>query len=363
MSESEELSPGPALEDFLDEPTRDLEAWRWLWEGDHAFPVRSHRGLASRLVVFCKRLLRPLVKVPQNDLWERQRVFNLILLERLERSAEVEEALAEIDRMRWTAQEFKDLSVFLSRFARTGVGEIVSHNDALFARVDQKLDRYRRESQRLWAALNGALAQPEAATDARGKVEAAQLGEAVVESAANRWAEPDVPRLLQTYAEILPLEGTVLQLDGAAPSFDPADGSVDAVISFHSLRLATTATATEVIHRSMRQLRPGGTLLIETSDPSSVDLAAKQLGIAAEALPILPAGGIEVLMRAAGFDPVRRLQRPGEGREDGLPEISLEGLEGDARQLADRVNRLRDRLDDLLCAHRDCAILGTKPES
>ena len=67
----------PRLDDFLGEPTRDIFDWRWLWEGDRAFPIRSNRGVLGRVVVAVKRLLRPLVKVPQNDLWERQRIFNL----------------------------------------------------------------------------------------------------------------------------------------------------------------------------------------------------------------------------------------------------------------------------------------------
>src|SRR5690242_11944041 len=75
----------PSIDDFLGEPPRDLSIWRWLWLGDHQFPIRSHRGVLGRLVVALKRLLRPLVKVPQNDLWERQRAFNLILLEHFDR--------------------------------------------------------------------------------------------------------------------------------------------------------------------------------------------------------------------------------------------------------------------------------------
>src|SRR3954452_19092134 len=88
MAASDDTSPprrAPVLDDFLVEPTRDLADWRWLWSGDHAFPIRSHRGVLGRLLVGVKRLLRPLVKTPQNDLWERQRTFNLILLEHLER--------------------------------------------------------------------------------------------------------------------------------------------------------------------------------------------------------------------------------------------------------------------------------------
>src|SRR6476661_8974709 len=134
----------PGLDDFLVEPTRDLEDWRWLWSGDHAFPIRSHRGLLGRLLVGFKRLQRPLVKTPQNDLWERQRTFNLILIEHL---ARLEAARADHLR-RIEYQEALDSE---------GIHEVMRHNDALFARADQKLDRYRREARDLLGSLGAAL--------------------------------------------------------------------------------------------------------------------------------------------------------------------------------------------------------------
>src|SRR6476661_7652205 len=135
----------PGLDDFLVEPTRDLEDWRWLWSGDQPFPIRSHRGFFGRLLVAIKRLFRPLVKVPQNDLWERQRTFNLILLEHLDR---LEAARADHLR-RIEYQEALDSE---------GIHEVMRHNDALFARADQKLDRYRREARDLLGSLGAALA-------------------------------------------------------------------------------------------------------------------------------------------------------------------------------------------------------------
>src|SRR4029434_10722882 len=84
---ADEAPRAPRIEDFLDEPTRDLEAWRWLWAGDHRFPVRSHRGVAGSFLVAFKRLLRRFLQVPQNDLCERHRIVNLIVLERLAQTA------------------------------------------------------------------------------------------------------------------------------------------------------------------------------------------------------------------------------------------------------------------------------------
>ena len=43
MTDRERPPQGTSLEDFLGEPPRDIEAWRWLWEEDQAFPIRSHR--------------------------------------------------------------------------------------------------------------------------------------------------------------------------------------------------------------------------------------------------------------------------------------------------------------------------------
>src|SRR3954462_16022223 len=148
MAASDDTSPprrAPGIDDFLVEPTRDLEDLRWLWSGDHAFPIRSHRGVLGRLLGGCKRLLRPLVKTPQNDLWERQSTFNLILREHLER---LEAARADHLR-RIEYQEALDSE---------GIHEVMRHNDALFARADQKLDRYRREARDLLGSLGAALA-------------------------------------------------------------------------------------------------------------------------------------------------------------------------------------------------------------
>ncbi len=138
----------PAIDDFLVEPTRELTDWHWLWKEDREFPIRSHRGLLGRFLVAWKRLLRPLVKVPQNDLWERQRIFNLILLEHLR------------DERRLRLRDDRRIA-YLEALHAEGIEELMRHNDALFARADQKLDRYRREARDLLASLGGALAEIE----------------------------------------------------------------------------------------------------------------------------------------------------------------------------------------------------------
>ena len=402
MSDHEDRPP--RLEDFLDEPTRDLEDWHWLWDGDHAFPIRTHRGPLGRLVVLFKRLFRPFVKLPQNDLWERQRVFNLIVLERLERSGELEEALAEIDRLRWNAQELKDLSVFLTRFVRSGVDDIVGHNDALFSRVDQKLDRYRRESQRLWGLLGSTLAAAGASGGPASELARAADESAYVELGMRPGDDTeDLAERLSRYLDRIPAEGTVLELGCGggealallkergreARGVDPrpsmvalcaeqglearqaeltealeeeAEGTLAAIVGLQVIEHLPAADLARLVRLAWRALQGGGVLLVETPNPLSVVVAARNFWADPTRLRPIHPDGLEALMRSAGFEPVERLEQHPFADQDRLPEISLDGLDGETRILADQINRLRDRLDDLLFGHQDYALVATKPE-
>ena len=158
----------PAIESFLREEVHDLEDWRWLWEGDHLFPLASHRpGLVGRLVLAVKRLLRPLVRAPQADLWDRQRAFNKVMLshlealyagiDRVERSfddlgGDLQKVQTEIlNDLRAVQNELVENQISLrerieplEEFKRQGMKDLMLHTDALFARLDQKLDRSRR---------------------------------------------------------------------------------------------------------------------------------------------------------------------------------------------------------------------------
>lgn len=141
----------PDVDDFLGESTRDLEAWRWLWTVDRQFPVRSHRGLLGRLLVAGKRLLRPIVRGATADLWDRQRSWNLIVIEHLAEMRRIEEDLV----ARMAPVEHK--AAHLEAFLQEGLRELMRYDDALYSRVDQKLDRYRREAGDLTALLGAAV--------------------------------------------------------------------------------------------------------------------------------------------------------------------------------------------------------------
>lgn len=410
MSDQERSAAEPVIEDFLDEPTRDLDAWRWLFGEDRPFPIRSHRGgLAGRIVVALKRLFRPFVKLLQNDLWERQRVFNLVVLEELERlrglERQVEPLLADVDKLRWNAEELKDVSIFLTRLLREGVGDIVGHNDALFARVDQKLDRYRREARQLWDSLGAALAKLESGGDSTvAELARARAEEAYLElEARHRGTEDEIGERFRLYLDRLPHHGRALDLgcgrgealallvehgleargvDSSAAmvahcrgnSLDAVEGdlietlsaeapdSLAVVTCLHVVEHLPAVIVDRLVRLAWRALRPGGALLLETPSPLSLAVAASSFWIdPTHRRPVHP-DGLAALLESAGFDPVERFDLRPFPEDERLPEIPLDDLGDETRRLADRVNRLRDRLDELLFGYRDYGLLATKPE-
>ncbi|MBW8874962.1 MAG: class I SAM-dependent methyltransferase [Acidobacteria bacterium] len=387
----------PSLGDFLANPTRDLADWQWLWSGDQPFPIRSHRGLLGRLVVGLKRLLRPVVKVPQNDLWERQRTFNLILLEHLER---LETARADHLR-RIEYQEALDAE---------GVREIMRHNDALFARADQKLDRYRREARNLLGNLGGALAvvqsapkgDPEAvevvarAHEEHGYVELERLYRGTEVEIRERIAAyrpflKDLPAgapvldlgcgrgealaLLREWGlagrgvdasarmvELCRERGVEAEVGDLFAALAGAEaGSLGGVVSFHVIEHLPPAALDRLVRLAWRALRPGGVLILETPNPLSVVVAARNFWLdPTHVRPVHP-GSLRLMYELAGFDPVERLDLRPFAAADRLPEIDLAKLPADQRPFADQVNRLRDRLDDLLFGCQDFGMVGKKP--
>lgn len=390
----------PTLDDFLDEPSRDLRDWRWLWKGDREFPIRSHRGAAGRLLVLWKRLTRPLVKVPQNDLWERQRVFNLILVEHLER---LDAARANHD----------GRIGHLEALAFEGVTELMHHNDALFARVDQKLDRYRREARDLLGSLAGALAVAETAAPGQLAVpEPEDLADVARRREEHsyfelerryRGTEEEIAERLSRYLPYLDGRGPVLDLgcgrgealailaargvpaagvDGSARmvalcrerGLDAQEGdlferlaaappaSLGGVVSFHVIEHLPAPSLDRLVRLAHRALLPGGVLILETPNPLSLVVAARNFWLdPTHRRPVHPES-LHLLYELAGFDPIERLDLRPFPEAERLPEIDLARLPAEQRPLADRVNRLRDRLDELLFGFQDYGMVGTKPK-
>jgi SAM-dependent methyltransferase len=406
---ADEAPRAPRIEDFLDQPTRDLEAWRWLWAGDHRFPVRSHRGLAGRLLVAFKRLLRPFVQVPQNDLWERQRIFNLILLERLAGLAA-------------TTRHLEDRVGHVEAIVQEGLDEVIRHHDALYARLDGKVDAHRADARELLAWARSALL----AADAHGAAAVASA-EAAVASGGGAPRVAAAPALARAFAERGYVEferryrGTeeeiaervaayLPHLKGATPLLDLGCGrgealrtfaaaglavrgvdssaemvahcraqgldvvegdlleqlakepreSLGAVVSFHVIEHLPPAVLEWLVALAWAALRPGGVLVLETPSPLSLVVAARNFWLdPTHQRPVHPSY-LADLVRRQGFDETEVLPLRLFPREQRLPEVPLDQIAAELHPLADRVNRLRDRLDDLLFGSQDYGLVARK---
>jgi SAM-dependent methyltransferase len=407
--------PEPAIDDFLVEPTRDLADWQWLWKEDREFPIRSHRGLLGRFLVAWKRLLRPLVKVPQNDLWDRQRIFNVILLEHLQE-------------MRQVRRRDDQRIAYLETLNADGIDELMRHNDALFARADQKLDLYRREARDLLGSLGAALARfaPHAEAEAAGAASpaatagptgpespvtgaaAADLAQAVDEHAylelerRYRGTEEEIRDRIASYLPFLASGGPALDLgcgrgealallrdhgiaargvDGSSRmvaicrdrGLDAVQGdlftilaaappgSLGAVLSFHVVEHLPIGLLDRLVRLAWGALRPGGVLILETPSPLSLVVAARNFWLdPTHARPVHP-DSLRLSYELAGFDPIERLDLRPFPPDERLPEIELARLPAEQRALADAVNRLRDHLDELLYGYQDFGLIGVKP--
>lgn len=397
----------PVVADFLVEPTRKLSDWRWLWKGDVPFPIRSHRGFLGRLLVAWKRLVRPLVMVPQNDLWERQRIFNLILLEQLERQ--------DAERLR-----HHDRLAYLEELDAKGIRELMQHNDALFSRVDQKLDRVRRESRDLLASLGAALSVVETAERAAPSGEPAAAPTSSTTPAdlvrlrdehaylelerRYRGTEEEIGERISIYLPWLIERSPVLDLgcgrgeslallrtrgiagrgvDSSARMVDlcgergleavegdlfgylagQPEGELGAIVSFHVIEHLPPESLDRLVRLAYRALRPGGALILETPNPLSLVVAARNFWLdPTHRRPVHPES-LKLHFELAGFDPVERLDlRPFPANER-LPEIDLAEIPESQHLLADRVNRLRDQVDELLFGTQDFGLIGIKPKT
>ncbi|MFW6175764.1 MAG: methyltransferase domain-containing protein, partial [Acidobacteriota bacterium] len=151
-------------------------------------------------------------------------------------------------------------------------------------------------------------------------------------------------------------EGDLFEALAAEP-----EGSLGAVVSFHVVEHLPASSLDRLVRLAWRVLAPGGVLLLETPNPLSVAVAARSFWLdPTHQRPVHP-DTLELLLRGAGFEPVERVELHPFPEGARLPEIDVTALPEDQRTLADRVNRLRDVLDDLLFGCQDYAVVGRKP--
>ncbi len=412
-----------AVEELLAGGEAPLEEWIWLWEGDRRLPPRAETGWLAPVKRRLKRLVARWVGGAQLELWERQRLFNLALLRR---AAAVEKTLERLDRLESALDALgRDLQsvqreivaevrgdrargdALAERVRRveelegTGFRDVMRHTDALFSRVEQQLDRYRRRSREMWGRLEGLLAAADSAAAPSLARAAKEQGYVELERRF-RGEEVDIRRRLEPYLPFLEGRARVLDLgcgrgealevlrergidgrgvDSSArmvaqcreKGLEAEEGdlfeslaaaapeSLGAVVSFHVIEHLPADSLDRLVRLAWRALEAGGVLILETPSPLSLVVAARNFWIdPTHRRPVHPQS-LELDFRLAGFDPVERVDLQPFGDGDRLPAVELEELPVYMRPLGERVNRLRDALDGLLYGYQDYGLVGTKP--
>ncbi|HUP22142.1 MAG TPA: class I SAM-dependent methyltransferase [Thermoanaerobaculia bacterium] len=388
-----------SVQAFRGSPTRSLGDWYELWERDLEFPIESHRGgVLGRLLVWWKRLLRPLVTVPQADLWDRQRSFNLILLEVLRREQE-----GIVHELQQLSQRHEELAAKVETLVGQGFEEVMRYSDALYFRLDQKLDRARREAADQTALLRAARAAAGVAGE-QGREAGDLLGESryVALEDRHRGVREDIAERVRRYLPELSGRGPVLDLGcgrGEAlevlgesgveargvdrssemvrrcreRGLDVVEGDVlealaaagedtlGAITAFHVVEHMNAAQVDRLVDLSWRALRSGGLLLIETPSPQSLVAGASRFWIDPTHLRPIHSERLRALLSSAGFEVEIRPCSPFPASER-LPELRPRADAGpELAEVVFQVNSLRDRIDDLLYGFQDFAALGLKP--
>jgi O-antigen chain-terminating methyltransferase len=295
---------------------------------------------------------------------------------------------------------------YLEAFPREVLTDFNQHTDALYALMDQRLDRYRRESKQYWSRLGSLLAlvsDSEGEPVSRAVLEEAWRDQGYLELEDRfRGTREEISSRAQAYLGYLEGKGPILDLGcgrgemlavlekrglsahgvdqseemvahclGLGLTAEKADlfgaleqapeGSLGGVLSMHVIEHLPPTDLDRLVRLAWRALEPNGTLILETPNPLSLVVAARNFWLdPTHRRPVHPAT-LMLLFEQAGFDPVERLDlRPFEAA-DRLPEIALAGLSDEMKPVADHINRLRDQLDELLYGFQDYAMVGTKP--
>ena len=139
------------------------------------------------------------------------------------------------------------------------------------------------------------------------------------------------------------------------------EGELGAIVSFHVIEHLPATLVPRLVRLAWRALKPGGILILETPSPLALAMSARDFWMdPTHRRPVHPAH-LETTFREAGFEPVHRVDLHPFPEDQGLPEIDLNRLPEEQRELGDQVNRMRDILDDLLFGDRDFGMVGVKP--
>ena len=137
-------------------------------------------------------------------------------------------------------------------------------------------------------------------------------------------------------------------------------GSLAGVLGLEVVDRLTGAEINRLVRLAWGALRPGGTLILETPNPLSLVVAAQSFWRDLERRrPVHPEALIDLFDRA-GFTAVERLDSRPFPEAERLPELLPDELSSELRPLAERLNRIRDDLDELLFGYQLYAIVGKR---
>ena len=137
-------------------------------------------------------------------------------------------------------------------------------------------------------------------------------------------------------------------------------GSFDAVLSFHVIEHLPIERLSLLVRLAFRALKPEGVLILETPNPLSLSVSARSFWLDPTHLRPVHPDYLVLAARQAGFNSVERLDLRPFPKAERLPEATLEGAAREQVEVLDQINRLRDRVDDLLFGFQDFAIVARK---
>lgn len=383
----------------------DLPKWRRLWADDLASGVPAGAGLKGRIAAFAKRKLRRLTVSSQQDLWERQRLYNMLIQHHLEARRELDtrlgQALDDAAERRTQASAHDYRLAELEKVHQQGLERIIEHHDTVFALLDHKLDLYRRQAVELRGQLVSLL-EVARSGDAGALRHSVEEQEYVELEKRHRGTELEIAERIEPYLPFFDTPGEILDLGcGRGEALEifrrhglrargvdsnaemvalsrekgleavegdlfealasTPEGSLAGVVSFHVIEHLSGEAIERLVRLARRALAPRGVLVLETPSPLSVVVGARNFWLdPTHRRPVHP-DSLKLTFEHAGFEQVERIDRQPFPPDDRLHEIPTAELPEPLRPLAQEVNRLRDQLDELLLGFQDYGMVGRKP--
>ena len=133
------------------------------------------------------------------------------------------------------------------------------------------------------------------------------------------------------------------------------------MVSFHVVEHLPPRSVERLLALACAALRPGGVLVLETPNPLSLVVAARNFWLDPTHLRPVHPEYLRAARQRSSASTVEILDLRPFPETERLPEIPLAEVGEDLQPPRRSVNRLRDRLDDLLFGSQDYALIARRP--